>query len=238
MMARFNPNTNPYADEILRLVHIPKSRFTTLEKMTSAAVLGAKLYGLEILEQPRIFWRWPHGSLFTIPHGSNSPVWVEVLFETEKHEVPERLRDLEMWADWLEDRGGRPHLIALKAGNDGLIELYNGLWQRGESWKLITSRLEQDTVSDFEQSSSEPIPRRTDEESSAAYFGRSSIQGGGGGRDGGFGGGGGGGGDGGSDGGDGPQGQTPGAGGVREMLNHPVLFSADKETLRAILENS
>jgi len=236
MTARFNPNTNPYADEILRLVHVPKSRFTTLEKMTSAAIHGAKLYGLEIWEQPRMFWRWPHGNLFTIPHGSNSPVWVEVLFETEKYEVTERLRDLKtIWSDWLGDEFERIQLIALKAGNNGLIELYNGQWWGHDSLALIASRFAQDTVSDLEQSSSDPIPLRTDEESSAAYFGRSSIQGGGGGRDGGFGGGGG---DGGSGGGDGPQGQAPGAGGVREMLNHPVLFSADKETLRAILENT
>ncbi|WP_162044845.1 hypothetical protein [Undibacterium sp. YM2] len=198
--------------------------------MTSAAVLGAKLYGLELWEQPHILKSQPHGNLFISQYGSNNLVWVEVLFVNEKHEVTERFRGLEWWSDWIEPKLGRLHLIALKAGDNGLIELHNGLWQH-DSLELVTSRFAQDTVSDFEKNSSEPIQRRTDEESSAAFFGLSSIGDGG---SGGFGGGRGGG----EGGGNGPEGQAPGAGGVREMLNHPVLFTSDRKTLRSILENT
>ena len=87
---------------------------------------------------------------------------------------------------------------------------------------------------------SDSIPPRSDEEAGSAYYGGDFPRAASGGNGDGLrreGVGGGGGGDGDGD-GDGGGGQAPGTGGVRELVNHPVLFSVDADVLRAILESS
>lgn len=238
MATSFNPNKNPYADDLLRLSNAPKSRFTPRERYLSASLLAGKLYGLELEPLHGINWWSQYGHLFF--QGNNRPVLAEVLFESESH--TERLSELQYWASWAERYFGESHVLVLKAGHSGVSELHNGQWDASQSWDSIAAKFQlPDALGSSADPGSDSIPPRSDEEASSAYFGGDTAQsgaggggdddglrrGGGDGGDGGFGRGNGGGGD-----------QAPGAGGVRELVNHPVLFTVDEDTLRAILENA
>jgi hypothetical protein len=45
MSHRFDPNTNPFADDLLRLGVAPASRFTAGERRIFARILAGKIYG-------------------------------------------------------------------------------------------------------------------------------------------------------------------------------------------------
>lgn len=227
MATSFSPNKNPYADDLLRLSNAPKSRFTAQERHLSASVLASKLYGLE-LASLRNYW-WPeHNHLFVQAGGQL--VLVEVLFESEISELhllelQYRVYSVDLWD---------AHVIVLKVGVSGVIELYNGKWDAKRLMDSIGAHLQHSDAPAFTDGPGlDSIPPISDEEASTAYFGTTDVNGGGVNGDGRQQGGGGGG----FRGGDGDNGgQAPGSGGVLELLNHPVLFTVDEEALNAILE--
>ncbi|PIG00359.1 hypothetical protein CLU84_3336 [Comamonas sp. 26] len=209
------------------------SRFTPQERHLSATLLASKLYGLEFAHL-RNYW-WPeHGPLFA--QRNNQLVLVEVLFESEFDKA--RLSELRHRLFFAEEFWNS-HLIVLKVGISGISELYNGKLDTTRLREFIDAQLQlTDAPARSDGPGQDAIPPRSDEEASSAYFGDAAANNGaGGGGDGdGFRQGGGGGGFRGGEGGNG--GQAPGAGGVRELINHPVLFTVDEEALRAILENA
>lgn len=237
MATSFDPNKNPYADDLLRLSRVPKSRFTTRERHLSACMLAGKLYGLEVGLESRFYWLayefdWRENGplLFT---ANNRRVWVEVIFESAPPD--RRLRDLEYFENLIARDGLEGQVLVLNVGTNGVRELHNGKWKKSWSLDIIAARLLlPNGRGSLDDQDSDSIPPMSDEEASSAYFGSGDNGDGGGLRRGGGGGGGGNGG--GEDGGRGDQ--TPGAGGVRELLNHPVLFTGDEKTLRTILDNA
>lgn len=231
MASSFNSNKNPYAGDLLRLSNVPRSRFTPQERNFSASLLASKLYGLE-LAPPLSYW-WPeHNHLLF--QGSNRLVFVEVLFETESHKA--RLSELQHLVLWAASVLNDVHVIVLKVGISGVSELYNGKWDAELSVDSIDAQFQlSDAPALSDGPGSDSIPPRSDEEASSAYYGEAPADNGaGGGGDGdGLQQGGGGGGFRGGD--EGSGGQAPGAGGVLELVNHPVLFTVDEEALDAIL---
>lgn len=216
----FDPNTNPYADDLLRLGLAPLSRFSAEERRAIGYVLAGKLYGLESWRFRLVYPILP-GVRFRSPY-SKDVIAMALLFDRERVGY-----DL----DVIERRLARPYhadtLIALNVGATGLAEIYNGPWMP-DAIGRIRSALERnwrgwdEGVSTFE----EVIPALSDEALRSNYLGRGDgAMGGGGGE--------GGGNDGVPPGGDD---NMPGAGGTGELLNHPVLFSIDRAALDAILE--
>lgn len=234
MATSFNPKKNPYSADLLRLSRAPESRFTGQERHVSACLLVGKLYGLELASSRILYWRTDYVPLIFV--GKNKIVLTAVVFESES--LDERLKELDYWTHLVEPINGGAHVLVLKVGESGVRELHNGEWHHSRSSLSIRKQFQStNALGSSADPEADSIPPRSDEEASIAYFGNDSDQrgaGGGGNGDGSRRGGGGGGGFGDGGGGD----QEPSDGGVRELLNHPVLFSVEAETLRAILENA
>lgn len=49
-MPKFDPNLNPYADDLIRLSAAPHSRYSAQERTTLARIIASKLYRLTLVE--------------------------------------------------------------------------------------------------------------------------------------------------------------------------------------------
>ena len=230
MTQAFNPNTNPYVDDLLRLNMIPSTRFTLQERRLSAVMLAGKLYGLENRR------RWDGFYFFNVQ--KKLRVAIDVVFETELPDLLETRR----YFDRFEGYRLKTHLILLRVGASGVSELFNDKFGSTTRETILRAVRQPERAAAILEAGSDAIPARPDEAVSREYFGqgpnepnrsggRMGGSGEGRGRDGGGGGGG-------PTGGDGGNSEGSGAGGTRELLNHPVLFSVDHETLAAILDQA
>jgi len=219
MIQRFNPNTNPYVEDLLGLEALPNSRFSQNERRLIGAIIVGKIYGLTLV--PINFYdgysRMLHRS------GNNDQIVnVIVLFGSDrdkwKHQLFYRNRSLENRV-----------LIVLGVTEDRAVELYNGRWEHRPYPDLFAA------ITEIYDGRREPpiddkyrIAALSDEEAQQNYSGNG---GGNDRRDGGGDGGGGGNNAGGDDGNAGGS----GAGGITEVLTHPVLFSVDRTVFDNIL---
>lgn len=232
----FNPNTNPIADDLLRLCLAPASRFTLLERRTIGRILAAKLYDTSLFA-PRIAFRYLSGIGFKAR--GQRPVSICLRFDSDSS--PEH------FIRRMPNPDAGMTVIVLSAGVNGVVEHFNGIWNASASqrfWNEITCADGAESVG--LETDSEAVPRHSDDWIRRTYSGdtaagrdrnrraKSEGDGGGRGRGGGEGGDGGGGRGEGSDG----TGGAPGRGGTGEILNHPVLFSTDAITFDAILEQT
>lgn len=237
----FDPNLNPYVDDLLRLYAAPQSRYTDNELRAMANVIAGKLY--EVSDLDRFSMHWGPYALERY-HAKSGSVGFEVLFDTV------RPRDLSI-RRMRSRRNGR--LIVLFVGRHGVVEIFNDFAHRldiesigqiaraieaGQSIEIrrqpsaITLRNDSESVRDYDGGFSAPRAQSQLERSgtgggsqrgdSIGTFGR--RDGGGRGRDGG-------GGD-----GDGEEMPASGRGGVGELMNHPVLFGIAPEDFASLLE--
>lgn len=226
MSHRFDPNTNPFADDLLRLGMAPSSRYSPRERQIFARILAAKIYGLRF--RGDVYypgdWHW-----IRIDNDLHN-VEIAVLFDS----------DFPTTAISTRFGGARDHLnlIVLTVGSKGVVEIFNGRWHAFAAEQMLR---EMDAMDSGEQATNEDadgrIPPRSDDELMRDYAGlgqndpdRGPPRDGGG--DGG-----------GSDGGDGippggGDGGFPGAGGIRELLDHPVLLTVNEATFDEILEQT
>lgn len=232
-MRIFNPNTNPFADDLLRLRMAPSTRFSPRERRTFAKLVAGKLYGLELNGPGFTFpsWRAMHGDL-----SDRRLVVVNVHFDSD-------LQDVEK-SSIIYDTSSKLKFIVLSVGDYGVVELFNGSWEpsmRGTILSAIKNIIKNigDEENVFITQESNGILPRSDEEVRRDYLGegpedRDRGAPGGGGGDGGDQRGGGGGGRGPGGGGDGAN-EGSGTGGTGELLNHPVLFAVERNIFDAIL---
>ncbi|GEM_PF-6081049 len=218
----FDPNTNPYADDLLRLALAPPSRFSKQERRAMGSILAGKLYGLGI--STRSWYFLDHDEA----HFLGSDVWgivaIVLIFDDENDEWT-----LERMLRRLGYRKAADQMIVLSVGAAGVIEIYNGPWITAVS----SIRNASNSIWNADDAPRYPtegdIPAGSDAELSRDYLGQD--RGGGGEGDDGRGG------DGGGNDGvpPGGEGGSSGAGGVGELLNHPVLFSIERRHFDAIL---
>lgn len=225
MLRKFDPNKNPYADDLLRLYHAPSQRYTQTEKRVLARILASKLYQVQLTDQNYVDWHYGDWVIDDTKPGRK--VDFDVLFDTD-------LKDIEQTSHlhgYTGDDHAPPHhsLIILAVGVHGVTELYNG--KLGEH-VVNALRHAAEQLADPEGSENRSdreneaaVPPRSDDEAAKLYAG---TEQGGGNR-------GGGDGNGANNGGNGPNG-GPGSGGVVEVLSHPVLFSVERDVFDAILE--
>lgn len=222
MLHSFDPDSNPYAEDLLKLSRIPEARYTDAERRALARIVASKLYQVSLIEPYETDWRY--GAW--VSAGAPGPfVDIDVLFDSELSKLdPTRYRDI------------RKQLIVLSVGRHGVIELFNGQTRHDvfELVKQAIARIGFDGEGD-ERKNDRRIPHRNDDKAAADYERDATVESGidqssdgaggqnGGGR----------GGDGDGDNPVGPPGS--GRGGVEEVINHPVLFSAAPEILDAIL---
>ncbi|WP_144023113.1 hypothetical protein [Burkholderia sp. AU15512] len=222
MLHSFDPDSNPYAEDLLQLSRAPQLRYSEAERRALARIVASKLYQISLVEPYETDWRFGD---WKNEIASESFLDIDVLFDSDLIELdPMRYRDI------------KSQLIVLSVGQNGVIELFNGKTNVDvfEWVQRAIQRIGDDKWSG-ERTDDGRIPHRSDEAATADYRGESAVENGfdrnGGGTGGRNGGGRGGNGDGDSP--DGPPGS--GRGGVAEVINHPVLFSADPEILDAIL---
>lgn len=234
MPHRFDPNVNPYADELLRLSLAPEQRFSAGERHLMAAIIGAKLYDLgpHALHTRFHAFVHPRGHVVRLMPRDNQDwrrVVLRIVFGDE---------DWNYYADSIAiDEGST--LIILYVGNQGVIELFNG-FANDATLQALKQRMEQlqSREEHRDEENEGRIPALHDDEARRRWLGLfdgSPPDGAPPGHDGN---GDGGDGDipgaGGSDGTGGPG----GAGGTRELVHHPVLFSIDSAAFDAILEHT
>ncbi|CAG9234833.1 hypothetical protein [Burkholderia vietnamiensis] len=222
MLHSFDPDSNPYAADLLKLSRVPEARYTDAERRALARIIASKLYQVSLVEPYETDWRY---GAWVSESASGRFIDIDVLFDSEFSKLdPWRYRDI------------RKQLIVLSVGRHGVIELFNGQTRHDvfELVKQAIARIASDGESD-ERTNERRIPHRNDDKAAADYERGATVESGidwnsdgaggqnGGGR----------GGDGGGDNPDGPPGS--GRGGVKEVINHPVLFSAAPEILDAIL---
>lgn len=220
MIRKFDPDTNPYADDLLRLSLAPPGRYSDVERLALARIIASKLYKVTLVEPHYTDWGF---STWASEIRDGNFVEIDVLFDSDltKLALPFRSERYERIQNTL---------IVLSIGTNGVVELFNGAPDRSIServWRAIKQMYANengDISSQFDA-----VPRRSDDEAAGNYLG----DGGASGHGNGAGGEGGGGGPGG--GGDAPNG-VPGSGGVGELINHPVLFTVERHIFDAILE--
>lgn len=214
-MRAFDPNKNPYADDLLRLAFAPSSRYRPNERRAMATIMAAKLYQVETHNYTP---RW-HPFLYHVATTDLSEIGIIVVFDSD--EIQELRYAIHFFPRC-------DKLIVLSVGKRGVIEVFNGPTS-DDNLKIISAavaRLREKGKLDGETKEG-VIPTRSDNEVADDYQGKRGY-------DGASGGGGGDGGDGG-DNGPGPD-RIPGSGGARELLNHPVLFAVEPDIFDAIME--
>lgn len=215
-MRVFDPNTNPYADDLIRLALAPATRYLQHERRALAEIMAIKLYQVNTHD------RWPRDFPYLyIGRDLNwHEVGIKVIFEFERDVAMEVIsRDFVRYEE----------LVVLSVGAQGVVEVFNGRPEGFERKKIKAAlsslwdghRIEKDRGEGI-------VPIRSDKEAADDYQGRR-------GRDGSNGDGNGG--DGGDGDGDGPgPGGMPGSGGTRELINHPILFAVEPGVFDAIME--
>jgi len=222
MLHSFDPDSNPYAEDLLKISRVPETRYTNAERRALARIVASKLYQVSLIEPYETDWRYGAWVSQVAP---GPFIDIDVLFDSDLGKLdPERYRDI------------RKQLIVLSVGRHGVIELFNGQ-MRDDVFELVQqaiARIARDGRSD-ERTNDRRILHRNDDMAADEYGSDSTVDtgiepnGGGAGRQNG----GGRGGDGDGNGPDGPPGS--GRSGVAEVINHRVLFSAAPEILDAIL---
>ena len=238
-MRTFDPNTNPYADDLLRLRFAPLQRYTHIERIALGRVIAAKLYDLV----PDFYFSFTRRPLWRNLADDN-PVELHLVFDdaVNASKLYQRLQRYD----------GLPllQLIILVAGHGGVVEVFNGLRHdlSPEYLAIALDAMRGTGVRNLPEQE-DAVQARDDRDAASDYAGAPRQEGrargdvGDGRRNGGGGGadrndrGNGGGGDGGGDDGDGPRG-TSGSGGVSELVNHPVLFTVDRQVYNAILDET
>jgi len=220
MLHRFDPSSNPYAEELLQLYSMPATRYSREERQALARVIASKLYKLKLTAPYEIDWSF--GS-WKADERSMERINIDVLFDAD-------LPDLEMQRY----EPIRSSLIVLSVGERGVIELFNGAVPSSpdvvKEVKQSLERLDRgDNLTDVARDGL--VPYRSDEQAKTLHSPNSSVSnsaaqsGGGGGGD--------------NNGSNGNNGEPPfrrGRGGISEVINHSVLFSAAPEILIGILE--
>ncbi len=219
----FDPNTNPYADDLLRLALAPKSRFSPRERRIMGHILAGKLYGLRPLGRD---WHFPYRGVMYFREGTRGRDVAIALYFYDENEG----WYLEMMAERVAYMDAAVQMIIIGVGSSRVIELYNGPMGPAASSSIrnLSNHLPQEDDAPRAQTEGGFHPR-SDAALTRDYLGHDR---GGGGEDGGGRGGDGGGNDGVPPGG---EGGSSGAGGVGELLNHPVLFSIERRHFDAIL---
>lgn len=247
MPRKFNPRTNPYAHELMRLRDAPPSRYSPEERYILGQSLAGKLYGV----QRHWRFRWPYLAYFRIPRAipgnsgsfSRQLVLFDVVFDNDSQAEPEVRTAYRHWLDrWQSPDDAIVVVLAIR--EDGVVEASNGIQERLSEWSDVLRAVEKAGIDRPETEAQDGVPALSDADAAEAYFGPGRSDSppptgrdpNGGRDDGGRDGGGRGSGPGG-DGGAGDGGGS-GAGGARELVNHPVLFSVDADVLRAILEQA
>jgi hypothetical protein len=243
MIFRFDPDRNPYADDLLRLALTPAGRFSSAERLVIARILAGKLYEVDHYRDAPFWFIRSHRYL---ENGSHRRVVIDVLFDEDFSDNRPVRRYL---------YGNRAAaLVVVSVGKCGVVELYNAPMKDLTYERLLKSY---DQAADPEY---EPIaegdgrvPVRADAAAASSYLGEDAEEGGrpsadfrdgrdqGGGDNtggGGASGDGGGTGGGGPRGGDGGAGDGAGAGGTGELLEHPVLFSIDRDMFNSLLDQT
>ncbi|MGH8783125.1 hypothetical protein [Paraburkholderia sp.] len=239
MIFRFDPDRNPYADDLLRLALTPAGRFSSSERLVIARVLAGKLYEVShFRDAPFMFV----GSRRYRENGSGRGVVIDVFFDDDfSNGIPSRR--------YLYSNKAAA-LIILCVGKYGVVELYNAA-VKDLTYERIWEFYDQADDPEFEPivESDGRVPVRADDAAASSYLGEDAEEGGRpwadlrGGRDRGGGdntGGGGasGGGDGTGGGGEGGVGDGAGAGGTGELLDHPVLLSIDRDIFNSLLDQT
>lgn len=216
MTRTFNQNTNPYADDLVRLSLAPPERYSPAERQTLARIIASKLYELTLeapFETDLGYSRWRSATVGT------DHVEIHVVFESEP--VPAQLYELTRHYF-----SSRP-LIVLSVGQSGVVEVFNGM---SDDSTIVHVKRAIETIhngGDVETTDRVGmIRRRNDAEAAGNYQGRSDGAWSNGNR-GNLPPGGGGGGD--------IPGDVPGSGGVGELIDHPVLFSVEEQIFDSIL---
>jgi hypothetical protein len=217
-MRVFDPNTNPYADDLLRLALAPATRYLPHERRVLADTVAAKLYQVKT----RDYWPRGYPYIYIDKHLGRRAVGITVVFEFEK--------DLEIDVDY-QYFNRYDELVLLSVGVQGVVEVYNGPGKAFEPQKIEAALYSLWNGHCIDEDLGEgTVPIRSDNEIAGDYQGRKGrdgANGGGNGRDGG---------DGGDDGGDGPGPEgIPGGGGARELMNHPILFAVESDVFDAIM---
>lgn len=217
MIRKFDPDTNPYADDLLRLSLVPPGRYTDVERHTLARIIASKLYKVSLVEP--YYTDWGFSTWVSEIHDRNF-VEIDVLFDFDV---------MAFGTSFSSERynGIKSALIVLSAGTHGVVELFNGVPDHS-TIEHVWHAIEQMHAGEHGGTSNEfgAISHRSDDEVAGDYVGDTGA-----GRPGN----GAGGGDGGQGGGDVPNG-IPGSGGVGELINHPVLFTIERRIFDAILE--
>ena len=213
----FDPNTNPYADDLWRLALAPPSRFSPRERKTMGHILAGKLYGLVTWRQGRLTYNLANVQF----RGKRmrEVVALVLLFDDELD-----YRTLESTAEAVARSNRADMVIVLNAGATGVVEIYYGSWGDAAFRSILEMPKHIRSLEDSARYETQrPLPHPGDAELRRAYLGHDR---GGGGR-----------GDGGGNDGvpPGGEGGSSGAGGVGELLNHPLLFSIERDHFDAIL---
>lgn len=259
-MHQFDPNENPYVDDLLRLLASGRGRFSRAQIRALAHVYISRLYGVDT-----------GGFLEGVRTQSDEPVRcsVRVLLDGDVLSIPQAVRWMELKQRY-ESAPDRTRLVVVHASTEGVTELFSGRRRelapylrdlavalRRDSYVFLPTLIRDAAMSgaqalaDDEGGRVLPLDGAAarnaywrddgDEDTGAwehhGYDLPPADTGDGSGRDG-SGGGSGRGGDGeGPPGGDDRGGPGAGRGGVMEVLDHPVLFSADPQLLADILED-
>jgi uncharacterized membrane protein YgcG len=219
MMRTFNPDTNPYADDLMRLGLAPLERYSYEERYALARLIASKLYKISF--KPPYHADAGFSSWHSDAH-SGRTVEIGVIFNSdlEQHRLS-RPEDL---------YGHDQLLIVLDIGKNGVVEVFNGVSDEG-TFDQVRKAIASVRNGEYGGLADGPnaTPPRTDSEVVDDYEGNREANRAnrGGGRDGGGGG---------SDGGGGALGNASGSGGTGELINHPILFAVEEDTFDAILE--
>lgn len=225
-MKTFDPNENPYADDLLRLSLAPPGRYSRMERLAMACIIASKLYrGLSddffvSSEDGCIFWR--HRFL-------PNRIRLATLFEDDVESHGLLIDNVFRWTEFT---------IVLYVGSNGVIEIFNDA-AGGSIPHDVMAAYKQIRAGEYVEAFDRPgaVPYRPDGEAASDYEGNRDAQvrrrdrddyRNGNGR--------GGAGGGGSNGGNGNAGKIPGSGGVGELINHPVLLSVEQDMFDSIME--
>jgi len=216
-MRRFDPNKNPYADDLIRLTITPSTRYRPSERRALATIIASKLYHV----QEREHWPLRYSYRYIDPMSGSLDIDIVVIFDSDEIEKIAYL----MRRYHIHDK-----LILLSIGENAVVEVFNGRASDVDPEKIsaAVARLRENGTLDGNTGEGMVLVRSEDDLADD-YRGKRR-------RDGSSGGEGGGGGDGGDD-GDGPgPNDIPGSGGARELMNHPVLFAVESNVFDAIME--
>lgn len=229
---------NPYVQELIELSKAPSSRFSELERHLQALILVGKIFNLRMVDG--YYYRGDHTRLFPFYTSDRKLAFVGLSFNSKPF-YPKWINLIRTERELKRYREETLPLVLLQVSNDNVQTLFNGtvpvkmLLKRwgSETWfeSLINTEFIGPKVSirpmtiaqANEQYYGSDTPPKLDRNGSSGSIG-SDGDGDGGGS-----------GNGGGDSGNGGDGEQSGGQGITEILNHPVLFSVDKETLQSIL---